>query len=304
MRIAFLGTPQFAVPTLEALIAAGHEVVCVYSQPPRPAGRGKKLQASPVQVAAEARGIEVRTPVSLKDVESQAAFAGLNLDAAIVVAYGLLLPLGILQAPQLGCFNLHASLLPRWRGAAPIHRAIMAGDVETGVMVMRMERGLDTGAVLAAWRTPIDDTTTTGGLQDMLAREGAGLMAAALQGIDAGGGREVTQSADGVSYARKITADEARIDWSKPAREVLRHVHGLNPAPGAWTMSGETRLKVLRVRVVEGGGASGQVIGAPFVVACGEGAIEIVELQRAGRGAQSALEFVRGFPVGAGAKLN
>ena len=304
MRIAFLGTPQFAVPTLEALIAAGHEVVCVYSQPPRPAGRGQKLQPSPVQVVAEARGIEVRTPVSLKDAESQAAFAGLNLDAAIVVAYGLLLPRAVLDAPRLGCFNLHASLLPRWRGAAPIHRAIMAGDVETGVMVMRMELGLDTGPVLAAWHTSIDEATTTGSLQDLLAREGAGLMAATLQKIGAGGGRDVVQSVDGVSYARKITADEARIDWSKPARDVLRHVHGLNPVPGAWTMSGETRLKVLRVWVVEGRGAPGQVIAAPLVVACGEGAIEIVEIQRAGRGAQAVTEFVRGFPVGAGAKLD
>ena len=285
-------------------MAAGHEVVCVYSQPPRPAGRGQKLQPSPVQVVAEARGIEVRTPVSLKGVEDQAAFAALGLDAAIVVAYGLLLPRAVLDAPRLGCFNLHASLLPRWRGAAPIHRAIMAGDVETGVMVMRMELGLDTGPVLAAWRTPIGDTTTTGALQDLLAREGAGLMAATLPEVGAGGCREVTQSVDGVSYAKKVTADEARIDWSKSAHEVLRHVHGLNPAPGAWTMSGGTRLKVLRVRVVEGRGIVGEVISAPIVVACSEGAIEIVELQRAGRGAQSAVEFVRGFPVGAGVKLS
>ena len=303
MRIAFLGTPQFAVPTLEALVAAGHEVVCVYSRPPRPAGRGQKLQSSAVQVAAEARGIEVRTPVSLKDAGSQAAFVALDLDTAIVVAYGLLLPQRILEAPRLGCFNLHASLLPRWRGAAPIQRAIMAGDVETGVMVMRMELGLDTGPVLATWRTPIGDMTTTGALQDLLAREGARLMVSTLRAMEADGLKEVAQGESGVTCARKIVPDEARINWTKPARDVVRHVHGLNPAPGAWTVSGETRLKVLRVRVVPGRGTPGEVIAAPLVVACGEGAVEIDELQRAGRGAQDVTEFVRGFPVGVGAKL-
>jgi methionyl-tRNA formyltransferase len=299
LRLAFLGTPAFSVPTLEALVAAGHEVVCVYSQPPRPSGRGHKLQPSAVHAAAERLGIPVRVPTSLKSAEEQAAFAALKLDAAVVVAYGLLLPKPILEAPRLGCFNLHASLLPRWRGAAPIHRAVMAGDAETGVMVMRMEEGLDTGPVLSTWRCAIGDETTTGALQDVLAREGARLMVEALRGDL----RAVPQSAEGVTYAKKIMPDEARIDWAKPSRVVLRHVHGLNPAPGAWTMMGETRLKVLRVRVVPGHGDFGVVIGAPLVVACGAGAVEILELQRAGRGAQSADEFLRGFSVPVGTRL-
>lgn len=297
LRLAFLGTPAFAVPTLEALVAAGHEIAAVYSQPPRPSGRGHKLQASPVHAAAEAHGIEVRTPLKLKGADEQAAFAALGLDAAVVVAYGLLLPKAVLDAPRLGCFNLHASLLPRWRGAAPIHRAIMAGDGETGVMVMRMEEGLDTGPVLATWRTAIDDATTTGQLQEVLARQGAALMVSALAALARGAAKEVAQSGDGVTYAKKITADEGRIDWSQPAHAVLRHVHGLNPSPGAWTTLGEARLKILRVTQVAGQGAPGTVIAAPLVVACGEGAISIDELQRAGRGAQPTAEFLRGFAL-------
>jgi methionyl-tRNA formyltransferase len=210
-----------------------------------------------------------------------------------------LLPKPILEAPRLGCFNLHASLLPRWRGAAPIHRAVMAGDAETGVMVMRMEEGLDTGPVLATQRCAITDETTTGELQDVLAREGAGLMVEALGGDL----RAMAQSADGVTYAKKIVPDEAKIDWKRPAREVLRHVHGLNPAPGAWTMAGDARLRLLRVRLASGGGVAGTVIAAPFVVACGEGALEVLELQRAGRGAQGVEEFRRGFPLAVGARL-
>jgi methionyl-tRNA formyltransferase len=303
LRLAFLGTPRFAVPTLDALIAAGHDVVTVYSQPPRPSGRGQKLQPSPVQVAAERHGIAVRSPVSLKSADAQAAFAALGLDAAVVVAYGLLLPKPVLEAPRLGCFNLHASLLPRWRGAAPIHRAVMAGDDETGVMVMRMEEGLDTGPVLATWRTAIDDETTTGGLQEILASEGATLMVDALAGLARGGAHTTPQGDDGVTYAKKIVPDEARIDWSKPAHAVLRHIHGLNPSPGAWTMAGETRLKVLRVLPVAGTGAPGTVVAAPLVVACGEGALSVEELQRAGRGAQAADEFLRGFPVAPGSRF-
>jgi methionyl-tRNA formyltransferase len=299
MRIAFMGTPPFSVPTLEALVKAGHDVVAVYSQPPRPSGRGQKLQPSAVQAAAERFGIQVRVPVSLKGAEEQAAFAALNLDAAVVVAYGLLLPKAVLAAPRLGCFNLHASLLPRWRGAAPIHRAVMAGDDATGVMVMRMEEGLDTGPVLATWRTPITDETTTGALQDVLAREGARLMVETLDGDLRG----AVQSVEGVTYAKKVSAEDAKIDWSRPAHVVLRHIHGLNPAPGAWTMAGETRLKVLRVRLVPGRGAVGTVIAPPLVVACGEGAVEIVELQRSGRGVQRADEFLRGFPIAAGTQL-
>lgn len=299
LRLAFMGTPPFSVPTLEALVKAGHDVAAVYSQPPRPSGRGHKLQPSAVQAAAERLGIPVRVPTSLKGADEQAAFAALNLDAAVVVAYGLLLPKAVLSAPRLGCFNLHASLLPRWRGAAPIHRAVMAGDDATGVMVMRMEEGLDTGPVLATWRAAIDDETTTGALQDVLAREGARLMIETL----AGDLRDQVQSAEGVTYAKKIMADDAKVDWSRPAHAVLRHVHGLNPAPGAWTMAGETRLKLLRVRLAPGQGAAGTVIAHPLVVACGEGAVEIVELQRAGRGAQSADEFLRGFPLAVGTQL-
>ena len=300
LRLAFLGTPAFAVPTLHALAAAGHEIVAVYSQPPRPSGRGHKLQPSPVHAAAESQGIEVRTPVSLKGSDAQAAFAALRVDAAVVVAYGSLLPKAVLAASRLGCFNLHASLLPRWRGAAPIHRAVMAGDTETGVVVMRMEEGLDTGPVLATWRTPIGDETTTGELQDALAHAGAKLMVDALAELASGRAREVAQNNDGVTYAKKISADEGRIDWSRPAREVLRHVHGLNPSPGAWTMVGEARLKVLRVALAVGRGAPGTIVGAPLIVACGEGAVSIEALQRAGRGAQSTADFLRGFPLAPG----
>lgn len=295
LRLAFLGTPAFAVPTLHALVAAGHEVVAVYSQPPRPSGRGYKLQPSPVHAAAEGYAIPVRVPASLKGADEQTAFAALSLDAAVVVAYGLLLPQAVLDAPRLGCFNLHASLLPRWRGAAPIHRAVMAGDAETGVMVMRMEAGLDTGPVLATWRTPVGDETTTGELQEILAHEGAKLMVASLEALAQGRAREVAQSGDGVTYAKKIVPEEARIDWSRPAREIVRHVHGLNPQPGAWTMAGDARLKMLRVKAVAGHGAPGAVIASPLVVACGEGAVSIELLQRAGRGAQAAAEFLRGF---------
>lgn len=297
LRLAFLGTPAFAVPTLRALVAAGHEVVAVYSQPPRPSGRGHKLQPSPVQGCAEELGIPVRVPVTLKGADEQETFAALALDAAVVVAYGLLLPKAVLNAPRLGCFNLHASLLPRWRGAAPIHRAVMAGDVETGVMVMRMEAGLDTGPVLSSWRTPIGDDTTTGQLQEVLANEGAKLMVASLEDLAQGRAREIPQSDDGVTYAKKIVPEEARIDWTRPARDVVRHVHGLNPAPGAWTMAGEARLKILQAKVVAGGGAPGAVIAAPLVVACGEGAVSVDVLQRAGRGAQGVSEFLRGFAL-------
>ena len=303
LRLAFLGTPHFAVPTLNALIAAGHEVAAVYSQPPRPQGRGHKLQSSPVQQAAEAHGIAVRVPETLKGADEQAAIRALNVDAAVVVAYGLILPKAVLDAPRLGCFNLHASLLPRWRGAAPIHRAIMAGDGETGVMVMRMQEGLDTGPVLATWRTAIGDDTTTGELQELLAREGARLMVDTLAQLAGGAVREATQSEQGVTYAKKITPEEARIDWSKSARAVLRHIHGLNPSPGAWTMIGGSRLKILRAQSTTGGGAGGEIIAEPLVVACGEGAVRIEELQRAGRAAQSAAEFVRGFPVPAGTRF-
>lgn len=303
LRLAFMGTPAFAVPTLDALVAAGHEVVAVYSQPPRPAGRGHKLQPSPVHLAAERHGIALRVPMSLKGADEQAAFAALNVDSAVVVAYGQILPRAVLEAPRFGCFNLHASLLPRWRGAAPIHRAIMAGDAETGVMVMRMEAGLDTGPVLATWRCAIGEQTTTGELQETLSREGATLMVDALARLGRGDASEVTQSDAGVTYAKKITVEDARIDWSNPAAAVLRQIHGLNPAPGAWTMMGETRLKLLRAALVPSGGVPGSVIAAPLIVACGEGAVRIDEVQRAGRGVQKSDEFLRGFPVALGTRF-
>ena len=303
MRLAFLGTPQFAVPVLEALIAAGHEIACVYAQPPRPAGRGHKLQNTPVHEAALKLGLDVRTPLTLKKPEDQQAFAALNLDAAIVVAYGLLLPQAILDGPRLGCFNLHASLLPRWRGAAPIHRAIMAGDTQTGVMVMKMDAGLDTGPVLSTWKTVIDDTATTGSLQDTLSVAGARLMVDTLHRLGEGTASVTAQPADGVTYAKKILAAEARIDWTRPAHEILRFVHGLNPAPGAWTMQGEARVKLLKLAPATGHGVPGTIIDTPLRVACGEGAIDIIELQRAGRGAQGAEEFLRGYPLPPGARF-
>jgi len=303
LRLAFMGTPLFAVPTLNALIEAGHEIAAVYSQPPRPAGRGQRLQPSPVQIDAEAHAIPVRTPASLKGADEQAAFRALKLDAAVVVAYGLLLPKAVLGAPRLGCFNLHASLLPRWRGAAPIHRAVMAGDAVTGMMVMRMEEGLDTGPVLKTMRTPIGEATTTGELQQLLAREGAKLMVDVIEGLARGPLYEARQEDEGVTYAKKIAPEEARIDWSKPAHSVLRYIHGLNPSPGAWTMLGEARLKILRVQPAAGNGVPGTVIGAPLVVACGAGALSIEELQRAGRAPQSTADFLRGFPMPVGARL-
>jgi len=303
VRLAFLGTPVFAVPVLEALIAAGHEIACVYAQPPRPAGRGHKLQNTPVHEAAMRHGIEVRTPLTLKAPADQQAFADLALDAAVVVAYGLLLPRAILEAPRHGCYNLHASLLPRWRGAAPIHRAIMAGDTETGVMVMKMDEGLDTGPVLSTWRTTIDDATTTGDLQARLSTNGARLMVDAMTALAAGTAALTPQPADGVTYARKILPAETRIDWTRPARELVRFIHGLNPAPGAWTMHGETRIRLLRATATEGKGEPGTVLEGTLRVACGEDAIEVRELQRAGRGAQSAEEFSRGYPLAPGARL-
>jgi len=303
VRLAFLGTPVFAVPVLEALIAAGHEIACVYAQPPRPSGRGHKLQDTPVHETALRHGLEVRTPLTLKNTADQQAFSALDLDAAVVVAYGLLLPKPILEAPRLGCFNLHASLLPRWRGAAPIHRAIMAGDTETGVMVMKMDVGLDTGPVLSAWRTHIDDTTTTGDLQHRLSTNGARLMVEAMASLAAGTATLTPQQAEGVTYAKKILPTETRVDWTRPARDIVRFIHGLNPAPGAWTMHGETRIRLLRATTTEGKGEPGTVLEGTLRIACGEGAIEIAEVQRAGRGAQSAAEFLRGYPLAPGARL-
>ena len=296
MRVVFMGTPEFSVPALQA-IAARHEVVCVYSQPPRAAGRGQKPRPSPVQAAAEALGIPVRTPVRLKGAEEQAEFAALGADVAVVVAYGLILPQPVLDAPRLGCLNIHASLLPRWRGAAPIHRAVMAGDAETGVAIMQMEAGLDTGPVLAEARTPIGAEDTTADLHDRLSGMGAALIVDVLDRLPL---PAVPQAAEGVTYAAKIDKAEARVDWTRPAAEVDRLIRGLSPFPGAWCMAGSERLKLLRSRLSEGQGVPGEVpdeVLGGLVVACGEGAVEITEVQREGKRPMPAAEALRGMDL-------
>ena len=294
MRIVFMGTPVFSVAALEALVGAGHEIVCAYTQPPRPAGRGKKEQPSPVQARAEALGIPVRHPISLKTAEAQAEFAALGADVAVVVAYGLILPQAILDAPRHGCLNIHASRLPRWRGAAPIHRAIMAGDAETGVCIMQMEAGLDIGPVLLRKVTAIGAEETTGELHDRLAAIGAEAIVEALARL-----RELTpevQPEEGVTYAAKIDKVEARIDWARPAAEVARLICGLSPFPGAWCDVVGERVKFHGARVVAGKGAPGEVISG-FTVACGEGAVEITRVQREGKKAMAADEVLRGMDL-------
>ncbi|WP_294614292.1 methionyl-tRNA formyltransferase [uncultured Roseovarius sp.] len=298
MRVVFMGTPEFSVPVLEALVAAGHEVVAVYCQPPRPAGRGKKERPSPVQARAKALGLEVRHPVSLKSEAEAEAFAALNADVAVVVAYGLILPKAILDAPARGCLNIHASLLPRWRGAAPIHRAIMAGDKETGVCIMQMEEGLDTGPVLLREATEIGAEEVTGALHDRLSVMGARLVVEALERLDAL--EPEPQPEGGVTYAAKIDKAEARVDWTRPATEVDQLIRGLSPFPGAWIEVDGQRIKLLGSALAEGHGAPGEVLDADPRVACGSGAVRLLRLQRAGRGAQDAEEFLRGMalPVG------
>jgi methionyl-tRNA formyltransferase len=308
LRLAFMGSPDFAVPTLEAIISAGHEVACVYSQPPRPAGRGKDLRRTPVHEAAERHGIEVRTPLNFKAQEDKDAFAALNLDVAVVVAYGLLLPRAILDAPRLGCFNLHGSILPRWRGAAPIHRAVMAGDAITGVQVMKMDVGLDTGPVMLTATTPISTDDTTGDVHDRLSQLGASLMIEGLALLEAGKAHLTTQTEDGVTYASKVSAEEARIDWTLPARDVAARIRGMAPFPGAWFEMDGQRIKVLHARVDagpihEGSGEPGIVIDDMLKVACGEGAVLLTRLQRAGKGQMTAVEFQRGKPISKGARL-
>ena len=288
-----MGTPDFAVPALDA-VAAAHQVVAVYCQPPRPAGRGRNDRPSPVQCRAEALGLPLRQPVSLKSAAEQAAFAGLGADIAVVVAYGLILPQAILDAPRLGCLNIHASLLPRWRGAAPIHRAIMAGDRETGISIMRMEAGLDTGPVLLREATPIGPAETTGELHDRLAQMGARMIGAALSRIDSL--VAAPQPAAGASYAAKIDKSESRVDWSRPAAEIDRLIRGLAPFPGAWCEVAGERLKLLRARPVKGQGAPGRILGG-FRVACGEGALDILEAQRQGRRPMAAAELLRGLTL-------
>lgn len=306
-RIAFMGSPDFAVPALAELIARGREIVVVYSQPPRPAGRGQHMRKTPVHLFAEERGIEVRTPKSLKKAPEQEAFAALGLDLAVVVAYGLILPKAILDAPKHGCVNLHGSLLPRWRGAAPIQRALMAGDRETGVETMQMEEGLDTGPVFATARTPIEADDTTQSLHDRLAALGAPLLADTVDAIERGAARATPQSGEGVTYAHKITAGETRIDWSKSAREIDLQIRGLSPFPGAWFEmpgpKGPVRVKALMSRTGLGAGRPGETLDDALLVACGEGAVRLLRLQREGKTAADAADFLRGTPTPAGTVL-
>ncbi|WP_424628323.1 methionyl-tRNA formyltransferase [Bradyrhizobium sp. SYSU BS000235] len=301
LRLIFMGTPDFAVPTLLALADHGHEIAAVYTRAPKPAGRGMKLQATPVEIEARRLGIPVLTPKTLKTPEAEAEFRAHNADAAVVVAYGMILPQNILDAVPLGCFNLHASLLPRWRGAAPINRAIMAGDAESGVMVMKMDVGLDTGDVAMAERLAITDTMTAQDLHDALAPLGADLMVRAIGALARGGLQFTKQSEQGVTYAAKIDKLEARIDWTQPANDVLRHIHGLSPFPGAWfefPLEGEAvRVKVLRCQLAKGSGAPGELLDDQFTIACGEDAIRLLDVQRAGKQPMKAADFLRGTPL-------
>ena len=301
LRLIFMGTPEFAVPTLLELVAHGHEIAAVYTRAAKPAGCGMKLQLSPVEVEARRLGIAVETPRSLKTPEASEKFRAHDADAAVVVAYGMILPQAILDAPKLGCFNLHASLLPRWRGAAPINRAIMAGDVETGVMVMKMDAGLDTGDVAMAERMPITDAMTAADVHDALARLGGDLMVRAIGALERGKLQLTKQSDEGVTYAAKIDKAEARIDWNKPAHAVLRHIHGLSPFPGAWCEmaieSAQVRVKILRCAMADDSGAPGELLDDRLAVACGGGAIRILELQRAGGKPMKAEDFLRGTPL-------
>ena len=297
MRLIFMGTPDFSTHALKALIAAGHKVVCVYSQPPRPKGRGLEVQKQPVHALAESLGIEVRTPLSLKSVEEQQRFAALKAEVAVVVAYGLLLPKQILDAPLFGCFNIHASLLPRWRGAAPIQRAIMAGDKESGVAIMRMEEGLDTGPVIRMKAIPIKPATTSASLHDELATLGAKIIVEALQIPSVHG---TPQPTDGVTYAKKIDKAEAHINFNLPAEQVRNHIHGLSPFPGAWCMIAGARVKLLNVEVVQLQGEAGTALDNVLTFACASDAIRILNLQREGKGPMDGATFLRGFSVPSG----
>lgn len=302
-----MGTPDFAVPTLGEIVGAGHEVAAVYTQPARPAGRGMDERPSPVQTFAASHGLTVLTPESLKDPAVQAAFAAHQADVAVVVAYGLILPKPTLDAPTLGCLNLHASLLPRWRGAAPIQRAIMAGDEATGVCVMRMAEGLDTGPVCLSERLPIDAGTTAGDLHDRLASVGGSLMVRALAALSRDALQCVEQAPDGITYAHKIDKAEARIDWAAPVDEVHNKIRGLSPYPGAWfeleTSSGRARIKILRADRVDATGTPGTVLDDVLTIACAGGAVRLLQVQRAGKAAMSADTFLRGTQVAAGTRL-
>jgi methionyl-tRNA formyltransferase len=302
LRVAFMGTPDFAATALKA-VAAHHDVVCVYSQPPRPAGRGYKLVPSAVQAKAETLGIPVRCPVNLKSPEDQAAFADLALDIAVVAAYGLILPQAILDAPRLGCINIHASLLPRWRGAAPIQRAIMAGDSATGVTIMQMDKGLDTGAMLSTERLPIGHDDTAATIHDGLAGIGAKLVVETLARLAIGDVVPTPQPEEGVTYAQKIDKAEARIDWLRPAAEVSAKIRGLSPFPGAWCELGGERVKILNAAIGNGEGEPGTALDAALTVACGQGAVRLTRLQRAGAKPTDADGFLNGRPVPCGTKF-
>jgi methionyl-tRNA formyltransferase len=305
MRIVFMGTPDFAVPTLAAVLAAGHRVAAVYTRAPRPAGRGMAERKSPVHLYADGAGLPVLTPRSLRDAAEQRAFAAHGADVGVVVAYGLILPRPVLDAPRNGCLNLHASALPRWRGAAPIARAIMAGDAATAATIMRMDEDLDTGPVCLAEPVPIGADATAGELHDALAERGAALMVQALAGIERGTLTCTPQPDVGVTYAAKIDKGETGIDFTRPAGEVHNRVRGLSPFPGAWFAAGENRqrIKVLRTRLVPGSGAPGTVLDTGPTVACGEGAVQLLELQRAGKRPMPAAEFLRGFPLPPGTRI-
>ena len=296
MRVVFMGTPDFSVPILDALVQAGHDIACVYSQPPRPAGRGKQDRPSPVQTRAQALGLPVRHPVSLRTPESQADFAELDAAIAVVVAYGLILPQAVLDMPTHGCLNIHASLLPRWRGAAPIHRAIMAGDTETGICIMQMEAGLDTGPVLLRQAMPIGAEVTTGALHDQLSALGAQMIVTALAGLDKL--TAVNQFAEGVTYATKIDKSEARVDWTRSATEIDRLIRGLSPFPGAWCDVAGERIKLLASRPTEGQGEPGAVLDG-FRIACGQGAVDVTEVQREGKRRMPVAQALRGLDLGA-----
>ncbi len=307
LRIVFMGTPDFAVPTLGEIVGAGHEVVAVYSQPPRRSGRGMETRPSAVHSFAQAHGLTVLTPDTMRDAAAEQAFAAHDADVAVVVAYGQILPTAVLEAPRHGCLNLHASLLPRWRGAAPIQRAIMAGDEASGVCVMRIAEGLDTGPVCLSERVPIGEDMTAGELHDELATVGGSLMARALSALSRDALECTPQAEDGVTYARKIDKAEARIDWTRPAREVHDHIRGLSPFPGAWfemnVDGAPVRVKVVRSALADGEGVPGTVLDEALTVACGSGAVRLVQVQRAGKAVMEAGQFLRGNPVAVGTDL-
>jgi methionyl-tRNA formyltransferase len=300
MRIIFMGTPEFAVPTLDALIAAGHEIAAVYCQPPRPAGRGKALRPSPVQASAQAAGLEVRTPLTLRDPDAQAAFAALDPDLVVVAAYGLILPEPVLSAPRHGCLNVHASLLPRWRGAAPIQRAILAGDARTGITIMGMEKGLDTGPIYAVRETEVD-RKTAGELTGELAAIGAAMMTEVIERLP--DIQPTPQPEDGVTYAAKVDKAEARLDFTAAAEAVERQVRAFNPVPGAWFEWNGERLKLLAADIADASGSPGTVLDDRLTIACGQGAIVPTLVQRAGRAAMTSSELLRGFAIPVGTQL-